>query len=143
MENLIITILDVFTILILISFLWGYREVEIVCVRGSWKWKHFKRRWYKFTDQNNVGEKNTDSFHISNGFIFVGIAYWIARSVSIIILWDFWTTLITNIIIYWLFMMYIRNVTMHCIMPKWEKGNPQLKLWFLIPLIGTFIDRKK
>lgn len=128
---------------ITLALLAGYREIEILCSRGSYLWKDFKRRWYLFADQSNVGEKNEDSFHISNGFIFLITAYFIAEQYSLICLWEYWTTLIANTIIYWLGMMYVRNVMMHCIIPKWEKGNPQLRLWFLLPLIGTLIDRKK
>jgi hypothetical protein len=136
-------ILDIFMALVIIAGLFGYREIEHLCARGNYLWKYFKKRWYKFADQNNVGEKNKDSFHISNGIAFIGISYFISQVDPIITLWEFWTTLIANTALWWLILMYVRNITMHVIIPKWEKGNPQLRFWFLLPLIGTLIDRGK
>ena len=138
---MILIALNIFAI-ILIVFFSGHREVQILVGRGSWAWINFKKWMYWFTVQSRKG-KNEDSFHISNGLVFTGVAFFIAQALPIITLWECWTTLFGNTILWWLILMYLRNVTMHVIVPKWEKGNPQLRLWFLLPLIGTLIDRKK
>jgi hypothetical protein len=128
---------------VILAFIAGYREVEILCSRGSWSWKDFKRRWYLFADQNNVGAQNKDSFHISNGVIFLIIAYFLTEYQSLIYLWEYWSTLAGNIVIYWIMMMYVRDLAMHVIIPRWEKGNPNLRLVYIIPFFGQFFDIKK
>jgi len=137
---MILIALDIFAIA-LIGFFSGHREVQILIERGSWKWIRFKKWLYWFTDQNKNG-KNEDSFHISNGLVFTGIAFFVAQVLPLVPLFEYWTTLFGNTIMWWLIFMYLRNVTMHVLIPKWEKGNPKLMLWYLLPLFGKFIQRR-
>ena len=136
-----IYLLIVITAAILFGLITGYREVQILVSRGSWRWVRFKKWLYKFTDQNS-NDKNEDSFHLSNGVVFVIVAL----AFSYIIYSELnlnWYWILINTVLFWLFMFYIRNVTMHVLIPQWRKDNPQLKLWYLIPLVGKFIQIKK
>ena len=91
---------------------------------------------YWFTKQHSP-DKDKDSFHVSNGMAFVIVALAFSYIVS-----DTWIWLLINGAFFWLGMFYVRNVTMHCIIPQWRKDNPQLKLWYLVPLIGKFFNKK-
>jgi len=110
----------------LYSFLLGYREVQILCQQvidevgqqyTSWKWKDYKKHLYWFTDQNNKKESVWDSFHASNG-IAVAL-YSILTSVLIVyalgLMW-YWFVPIASI--RWIYIMQLRNLTMHKIMRK-------------------------
>ncbi len=119
----------------------GYREVQILVSRGSWRWIRFKKWLYKFTDQNS-NDKNEDSFHISNGIAVVIVSLAFSFIIYLVLNLAWWWILI-NTVLFWVFIFYIRNVTMHVLIPKWQKDNPQLKLWYLIPLFGKFIQIKK
>ena len=119
----------------------GYREVQILVSRGSWRWIRFKKWLYKFTDQNS-NDKNEDSFHISNGIVVVIVS--LAFSFIIYLILNLaWYWILINTVLFWVFIFYIRNVAMHVLIPQWRKDNPQLKLWYLIPLIGKLKYRRK
>ena len=135
-------IISIFILAFFFSAIGGYREIEILCARGSYKWKDFKRRLYKFSDQNNAGEKNKDSFHISNGFMFLfysfvsSLVLYLALELSLL-------SLFINTILFWGGMMWIRNIIMHVVLPIWRKGNYQLRLFYLFPPpLGGFLDNK-
>ena len=126
---------------VLYGLITGYREVEILIGRKSWYWIHFKRWLYWFTNQSGKNKDN-DSFHFSNGTAFVIVALAFSYIIYLELnLSSYWILL--NGVFLWLGMFYVRNVTMHCIIPKYVKNNPNLRLWYLIPLIGKFIQIKK
>jgi len=136
--------IDLSTVLVIASVLFGlitgYREVLILVDRGSWSWISFKHWLYWFTNQSGK-KKNYDSFHFSNGvaFLFISIAFSYAIYLQLNL--SFWYLPI-NTIFFWLFKFYIRNIAMHILIPKWERGNRQLKLYYLIPLIGKFLQKR-
>jgi len=130
--------------LIFMAFLFGgvtgYREVEILCSRLSWLWVNIKRRLYKFANQNDVGQKNKDSFHISNGFAFLIVA----NLFSLVLYYKYnlsWWTIPVNTILFWVWMMHVRNVFMHVIIPICNKDNPNFRPWYLVPIFGVLLDR--
>ena len=127
---------------VLIAVIAGYREVDILCSRGSWKWNNFKQKWFWFTDQNNADQKNYDSFHISNGIIFIIIALLLSALYMPVKISSCFFDMILNVVIYWAAMMYLRDIMMHIILPKWSKDNPNFKLLYLLPVLGGFLDKR-
>ena len=121
-------------ILIVIAVL-SYREIGILCQRRSYDFKAFKYIYWQ-TDQTNFWRKNFDWFHISNGLIVWLIVLLAMDSLPKI------TFYLLDSVIYWYAFFYIRNIWMHVILPRWDSKSPQLRLWYLVPLAGGFLDNK-
>ena len=121
-------------ILILIAVL-SYREIGILCQRRSYDFKAFKYIYWQ-TSQDNFWTKNFDWFHISNGLI-VWLIVLLAMNDLPKLIW-YWL----DSVIYWYAFFYIRNIWMHVILPRWDSKSPQLRLWYLVPLAGGFLDNK-
>ena len=114
-----------------IIILLSYREVGILCERGSWNFNSFQRIYWD-TDQNNFWLKNLDWFHVSNGLMTLLVCILFAQNYSVF--GQVWI----DAPFYWVCWMYIRNVFMHVIIPlPWDR-----KWFYLIPLIGGWLDRK-
>lgn len=101
----------------LFAFLGGYREVQILVERGSWSWENYKKKWYWFTDQNDKKKSNWDSFHVSNGLSTVLVSILITLVLYFALDLTWWWPLIIPVIT-WLYIMQIRNLTMHKILKK-------------------------
>ena len=113
------------TIALLIACSLGYREVQVLIERGSWKWKDYRKRLYWFTNQ--VGEdKDKDSFHISNGFTvaLISLLEALVLYFALHLIW-WWIPIYT--VIFWVGQFWIRNIWMHIV----SKKKP---LWnYLVP----------
>ena len=120
------------TIALLIACSLGYREVQVLIERGSWKWESYWKRLYWFTNQNDPNEKDKDSFHVSNGFTVTLISFLEALVIYFgyyfytgIILYWWWIPIYT--VIFWIGQFWIRNIWMHIV----SKKKP---LWnYLVP----------
>ena len=119
-------IIILITIALLIACSLGYREVQVLIERGSWKWKDYRKRLYWFTNQ--VGEdKDKDSFHISNGFT-VALISLLEALVLYFALHLIWWWILIYTVIFWVGQFWIRNIWMHIV----SKKKP---LWnYLVPL---------
>ena len=124
--HLIVLILIAIASATLIGFLQGYREVQILCQQvidevgqqyTSWKWKDYKKKFYWFTDQTNKKVSNRDSFHVSNGIAVAIISVLIALVIFFALDLMWWWLLILPAPI-WIYIMQIRNFTMHTVMKK-------------------------
>jgi hypothetical protein len=105
----------------------GWREVQILCERNSWDFQDF-RNWFWNIDSTSRW-KNFDSFHVSNGLAVLIISMMFYNGYVILELAsDIWN-IISNVIFYWFYIFWIRNIMMHVIMPK----KPKWK--YLIPLL--------
>ena len=112
-----IEIILIIVLVTLFAFLGGYREVQILVERGSWKWEDYKKNWYWFTDQNDKDKSNWDSFHVSNGIltVLVSILITLVLFFALDLVW-WWFFVIPAPT--WIFIMQIRNLTMHKILKK-------------------------
>jgi len=117
----------------------SYREVGHLCQRKSWDWNNFKNLYWT-TNQNNFWIKNFDWFHVSNGLMTLFIIHLLAQALNIIKILNQDLRIIVQVVGLWLIWMYLRNIMMHVIIPKWHRGNRNLRLWYLIPLIGAWFD---
>lgn len=121
-------------IIVILGLLAGYREVQILCERGSWNYMNF-RPWFWFTNQADKKVSNWDSFHISNGIFTLVLAYILsAQSEFVIFICNQFWTVIVHIIFYWIIYMYSRDFMMHIILPF----NP--RWWKIIPLFGDILE---
>ena len=125
----------------------SWRELNILIKRGSWKAERFKKFLFWETPHSNKWISNFDSYHASGGLFWLLVFTVLVASKT----YPSWLglpilTLVDaqpigfalNITIYWLAFMYLRNICLHILFPKWEKGNPNLRLWYLIPIGGLF-----
>lgn len=121
-------------LLTLFGFLLGYREVQILCERGSWKWKDYRKNLYWFTDHKSK-LKDFDSFHVSNGLAVLICAGFCAFDFNLFNIPQISQPLniIAQVIALWLYIFYIRNLALHIILKK----QPEYK--YIIPLIGKWI----
>lgn len=102
--------------ILLFGLLTGYREVQILCDRLSWQWENYRKNLYWFTDQNDKKVSNKDSFHVSNGVVFVLVALSVA--LNIVLLFSLAWYCIALVVPIWLFLFYVRNIFMHIIFKK-------------------------
>lgn len=123
------------TEIILIILILSYREIGHLCERHSYDFAHFKRIYWE-TDQNNFWLKNWNWFHVSNGLATLIICYLFAQN------YQTFGHIYIDTPFYWVCWMYLRNVVMHVILPYWRGYNPQLRLWYLVPLFGGYLDKK-
>ena len=120
-------------LLILLAMVLGWREIQILIMRGSYYKENLRFNPYWYKDQNSkekyfglFPKKNFDSFHVANGLAVVLILL-IGASKSYVSL----TGLIglsladvqpigiaLDIIIYWVIFMQIRNLAMWLIYKK-------------------------
>jgi len=107
----------------LYAFTLGYREVQILCeqVKGdqtktSWKFKDYKD-WFWQTNQIDKSKSNWDSFHVSNGVTVALVSILIALVLFFALDLAWWWLLILPAPI-WIYIMQIRNFTMHTVMKK-------------------------
>jgi len=129
---------------IILGLLAGYREVQILCDRGSWNYMSF-RNWFWFTNQADKKVSNWDSFHVSNGVYALVLCIFLATCTTGLS-WDYVGTKLNQILgtwsilayvpILWVVYMYFRNLMLHVILPY----KPDLR--YLIPLLGTLIKKK-
>ena len=105
-----------FVLLTGLGLLLGYREVQILCDRLSWKWDDYKKHLYWFTNQNDKKVSNRDSFHISNGVIVFIISLSFAVNIILLLGLSWWWVLITAV--NWFFIFRVRNISMHIIFKK-------------------------
>ena len=126
-------ILIIISVAILIGVSTGYREVQVLIERGSWKWEDYKKRLYWFTNQVD-DDKDEDSFHISNGFTFVLISF--LESLVLYFALDFnWYWILIYTVIFWFGQFWIRNIWMHIV----SKKKP---LWYyLMPVFGKLLKK--
>ncbi len=111
----------IWIILILLIAVLGWREVQILIDRGSWKKEKLRFNPYWYIDQNSKKKilgliliKNLDSFHVANGLTVLMFCIIIVSSnltYQIYIISQFWT-IIVNIGLYWLIWMQLRNLFM-------------------------------
>lgn len=124
--------------IIILGLIAGYREVQILCDRGSWYYENF-RNWFWFTNQADKRVSNWDSFHVSNGAYALCLVISLVYCTKIEIIWlsQILGELvgIAYILILWVIYMYSRNLMMHVILPL----KPDWR--YLIPLIGTLIKK--
>jgi len=124
-------ITEIVALILLVS----YREVGILCDRGSWVWVRFQNVFWK-TDQNNLWVKNLDWFHVSNGLATLIICWMFAKTYTVIDLGEYSRYL--NTVIFWGLWMYVRNIFIHIVIPL-----PKFRrYWFAVPFGGAFLDRK-
>ena len=127
----------------LLSFIAAYREVEILIKNGSWI---PECTWIIFWG-NLFGIKNTDSFHSMWGLwwllvtaliVMEGLWFYLFDDLFIQLLlfiigraW-YWVTLsaILNIVIYWQYYMWMRNIAMHIVYMR----NGFKKLQYINPI---------
>ena len=122
--HLIVLILIAIALLIACSL--GYREVQVLIERGSWKWESYWKRLYWFTNQNDPNEKDKDSFHVSNGFTVTLISF-LEALVLYFALHLIWWWILIYTVIFWIGQFWIRNIWMHIV----SKKKP---LWnYLVP----------
>ena len=104
----------------------GYREVQVLIERGSWKWEDYWKGLYWFTNQVGI-DKDKDSFHVSNGFTVLIIS--LLESLVLYFAYHLeWWWIPVYTVIFWIGQFWIRNIWMHIV----SKKKP---LWrYLIPL---------
>lgn len=103
--------------MLILGLLLGYREVQILCDRLSWRWDDYKKHLYWFTNQNDKKVSNKDSFHISNGVVVTIISLSFAVNIVLLLglMW-WWIPILT--VVNWLFIFRVRNVAMHIVFKK-------------------------
>lgn len=113
--------------MLLFGLLTGYREVQILCDRNSWRWENYRKNLYWFTDQNDKKVSNKDSFHISNGVVFVLVSLSIALNIVLLfgLMW-YWMVMAIPI---WFFLFYVRNIGMHIIFKRKPIYSYLYKFW--------------
>lgn len=119
--------IEILILIILVS----YREVGILCDRGSWQWSRFQRVFWK-TNQAKFWVKNYDWFHVSNGLVTLLICWVLSDHYQLI------DNRFVDTPIYWLIWMWLRNIVMHVILPMPDAR----RYWFIMPLIGGYIESK-
>ena len=116
--------------IIILGLIAGYREVQILCDRGSWSYMNF-RNWFWFTNQADKKESWKDSFHVSNGIYALVLCISLVTCTKIDIIWvnqlqGIWYIL-ALILILWVIYMWARNIMMHIILPYkpiWKYLSP-------------------
>jgi hypothetical protein len=105
------------TLLILLALVWGYREIQILIDRGSYKKENLRFNPYWYKDQNSkekylglFPKKNFDSFHVAAGLIVLIINIITKDNLPHPFI-DAWF----YIPVYWVILMQIRNLAMKII----------------------------
>lgn len=118
--------------IIILGLLAGYREVQILCDRGSWYYLNF-RQWFWFTNQAGKW-KDFDSFHVSNGLYALVLCLFVATCTKLSFISALcpieigkYGAILIDIVFYWWLYMYVRNIMMHVILPykpQWKYALP-------------------
>jgi len=116
-------------IIIILGLLAGYREVQILCDRGSWYYMNF-RNWFWFTNQADKKKSWRDSFHVSNGLYVLILFEWAVKYLPQIGLAQYLGDFVhyqLNVLVYWVGYFWIRNIIMHVVLPykpQWKYLSP-------------------
>ena len=123
----------IFLYLSILALIAGWREVEILIQRGSYKPENFWNVYWNWKPVFMNIKIKIDSFHFANGLFVLAMCIML-RFEGNILWFDGTWGLIAQVVALWLYYMYIRNIMLHIILPKKKRW------FFIVPIFGGILE---